>query len=185
LFCLTVNLFFYNMNLFFRIMYFFFVNMKLFFSKPDLFLICIDGSGRKTDYTIMNISSEPTGTTNPLPTASNVSTGTSGRPENPSAPAAEPARIKLRHLGRVLHEPARWRILRELARGEALPVKELAARVRCPAASVSKHMALLRKAGMVKTGYGRLYKLSALMQVSPDGRTLDACHCVLKLDTDW
>jgi len=93
--------------------------------------------------------------------------------------------IKLKHLARLLNVTARWRILRELAKGEALPVNVLAVRVRCPAASVSKHMALLKKAGVVTIGYGRLYKLSPAVQPQPGSPRLDLGHCVIKLDTEW
>lgn len=147
---------------------------------------------RREDNPAMNVSNEPVnapgqtaGVATESANASSLPSNAAGQAEKAVAPAAEAAKIKLKHLGRVLHEPARWRILRELARGEALPVKELAARVRCPAASVSKHMARLRMAGMVKISYGGLYKLSALAQVSPDGRRLDVGHCVLKLDGEW
>lgn len=85
----------------------------------------------------------------------------------------------------MLHVPARWHILRELAKGEALPVNELARRAKCPAATVSKHMALLKKAGVVQVGYGRLYKLTPGFQPEPGGQRLDLGHCVLKLDSGW
>ena len=104
---------------------------------------------------------------------------------SPAVPASEPDLIKLKHLSRLLNVPARWRILRELAKGEPLPVHELARRVRCPAASVSKHMALLKQAGMVQIGFGRLYKLSPTVPLEPGGQRLDLGHCILKLDTKW
>ncbi len=125
-----------------------------------------------------NITSQPSNTSNP---ARDIAT----QPGKATGSGPEPGLIKLKHLSRVLNVPARWRILRELARGEALPVKELAVRARCPAASASKHMAVLRKAGLVTIGYGRLYKLSAGVQPEPGGRRLDLGHCVLKLDTAW
>jgi hypothetical protein len=126
----------------------------------------------------MNAPEQPSIASNPPP---NITSG----PGKASAPAPEPGLIKLKHLSRVLNVPARWRILRELARGEALPVKELAVRARCPAASASKHMALLKKAGLVVVGYGRLYKLAPDVQPEPGGQRLDLGHCVLKLDTAW
>ncbi len=124
-------------------------------------------------------TSEPTANTSEL----------SADPASPAGEAAGTATttelIKLKHLARLLNVPARWRILRELAKGEPLPVSELSLRVRCPAASVSKHMALLKKAGAVIVGYGRCYKLSPAVQPQPGSPRLDLGHCVIKLDTEW
>lgn len=106
-------------------------------------------------------------------------------PPTTSTAAPEPEMMKLKHLSRLLHVPARWRILRELAKGEALPVTELARRVNCAAPTVSKHMALLKQAGVVKTGYGRLYRLTPGIQPEPGGQRLDLGHCILKLDSGW
>ena len=64
-------------------------------------------------------------------------------------------------------------------------MKELATRSRSPVASVSKHMALLKKAGVVKVGYGRLYKLAPHLQPPPGATRLDLGHCILKLDSEW
>jgi hypothetical protein len=126
----------------------------------------------------MNTPDSPTNTDQPAAIVVNPS---------PSAPeaAAEPEPIKVKHLSRLLNGLARWRILRELAKGEALPVKVLAVVAGCPPASASKHMLLLKKAGVVKVGYGRLYKLSPHLQPEPGSQRLDLGHCIIKLDTKW
>ena len=124
-------------------------------------------------------------TSEAAPNVVNSPPNITSQPGGASAAGAAPELIKLKHLARLLNVPARWRILRELAKGEALPVKELAVRARCPAASVSKHMALMKKAGVVVVGYGRLYKLAPGVQPDAEGRRLDLGHCVLKLDTTW
>jgi DNA-binding transcriptional ArsR family regulator len=108
----------------------------------------------------------------------------SASPNPPGAPS-EREMMKVKHLSRVLNGLPRWRILRELAKGEALPVKELALRAGCPPASASKHMLLLKKAGVVTVGYGRLYKLSPQLQPEPGCQRLDLGHCIIKLDTPW
>jgi hypothetical protein len=124
-------------------------------------------------------ASEPTRTpADALPNTADAS-------PKPAGPAAEPDFIKVRHLSRVLNGQARWRILRELAKGEALPVNVLARRAGCPAASASKHMLLMKKAGVVQVGYGRLYKLSPRFQPEPGSTRLDLGHCIIKLDTKW
>jgi DNA-binding transcriptional ArsR family regulator len=102
-----------------------------------------------------------------------------------SAPAPTSSAVKLKHLASVLHQPVRWRILKELAKGEALPVWVLAGLARSTPPKVSKHMAVLRKAGLVTVGYGRLYKLSPNLKPEADGTRLDLGHCVLKLDAEY
>ena len=104
---------------------------------------------------------------------------------NAAAAAPSPSALKLKHLATVLHDPVRWRILKELAKGEALPVWVLAGLARSTAPKVSKHMAVLRKAGVVAVGYGRLYKLAPGFQPEADGTRLDLGHCVLKLDAEF
>ena len=104
---------------------------------------------------------------------------------NTSEPTTTSSATKLRHLATVLHDPVRWRILKELAKGEALPVWVLAGLARSTAPKVSKHMAVLRKAGLVTTGYGRLYKLAAHLQPEANDSRLDLGHCVLKLDAEF
>lgn len=147
------------------------------------------GNAKKPD---MNTSATSANTSESLASASAAAPDPNATPPeltgplaNTPGPPAEPETIKLKHLSRLLHVPARWRILRELAKGEALPVNELARRVNCRAATVSKHMALLKVAGVVKVGYGRCYKLSSGVSVEPGGRRLDLGHCILKLDTKW
>ena len=96
---------------------------------------------------------------------------------NPATPV-----IPVEKLARVLGVPARWALLRELAKGEPLPVQELARRVGCSEDMGSKHMAVLRAAGIVSTGFGRLYQLAPAWRPAPGATTLDLGHFLLKLD---
>ncbi len=130
----------------------------------------------------MNLPELPSGGSGALSQATALSANAPANPALAEGPALPPVAIKLKHLSRLLHVPARWQILRELARGEPLPVHELARRAKCPAPAVSKHMALLKKAGVVQVGFGRLYKLTPACQPTPDGRWLDLGHCLLKLE---
>ena len=82
----------------------------------------------------------------------------------------------------VLHDFRRWKILRELARGDALPVSELSRRVGGKANSVQKNMATLKDAKLVVQTYGRLYRLAPEISVSADGTQLDLGFCILCLD---
>lgn len=85
-------------------------------------------------------------------------------------------------LGRVLHDRTRWCLLRELAKGQPLPVVELAKRVGLEAALTSKHMAVLRRENLVERVYETLYRLVPQAKPSADGRRLDLGPCVLKFD---
>ena len=94
-----------------------------------------------------------------------------------------PSSIPLEKLAQLLSDPARWAILLELAKGEPLPVKELARRVGRTPDMTSKHMAVFRAAGVAVVGYGRLYQLAPGLRPEPGSTTLDLGHCLLKLDT--
>ena len=85
-------------------------------------------------------------------------------------------------LTKVLREPLRWRILRELASGERLMVIEIAKRIRKPATLVSKHLTVLRKARLVAIRQ-RLHYMPDGLNVDTDTRVLDLGYCVLRLDT--
>jgi predicted transcriptional regulator len=89
--------------------------------------------------------------------------------------------LSLDKVGRVLNDSARWRILRELAGGEALPVYELARRVGRSTDSVSKHLLVLKNASLVVQGFGRLYRMSPGLLPQPGSLDVDLGFCVLKL----
>ena len=99
------------------------------------------------------------------------------------APAPNPAPLLSEaRLAKALNDPKRWIILRELAKGEALPVQELARRAGSTPNMTSKHMAVLREAGVVVSGYGQLYQLAPGLRPAPGARMLDLGHCHLRLD---
>jgi predicted transcriptional regulator len=91
--------------------------------------------------------------------------------------------FKLATLCRLLGAPVRWFLIRELCKGEALPLGELARRVGCSPDLTSKHLAVMRKFGLVVLYYGQLYRIAPAFQPKPGETTLDLCHCILKLDT--
>jgi DNA-binding transcriptional ArsR family regulator len=84
-------------------------------------------------------------------------------------------------LVQAVGDPLRWAILAELADGEPLMVKEIAERVRRKPSIVSKHLAVLRAAGAVVSGRGRLYQIPPHFRVAPDQRHVDFGHCLLRL----
>ena len=109
-----------------------------------------------------------------------------GSPVNQSAPApagwVPVAGLTLAKLTTLLFDVSRWRILRELAKGEALPVMELVRRTRRTRNSVQKNMAILKDAKLVVQTYGHLYRLAPQFAASDDGTRLDLGYCVLCLD---
>lgn len=105
-----------------------------------------------------------------------------GRTQRAALPAsvkAEDARLEA--VGTALSDATRWRILLELGKGDALPVGELAKRTGRPPDAISKHMALLRKAGLVERVFSTCYTLPAAILPAPGGTTIDLGPCLLKI----
>ncbi|MBL9154327.1 MAG: helix-turn-helix transcriptional regulator [Verrucomicrobiales bacterium] len=82
---------------------------------------------------------------------------------------------------KAIGDPLRLRILRELGSGDRLMVTEIAGRLRVSANLVSKHLAVLRRVGLVDIRQ-RLYGMPRHVIVDGDRQTLDLGFCVLKLD---
>lgn len=96
-------------------------------------------------------------------------------------PEVKAAEARLESIGSALSDATRWRILMELAKGAALPVGELARRTGRSSDKISKHMALLRKAGLVEKAYTTCYQLPVALRPTPGATTLDLGPCLLKL----
>ncbi len=77
----------------------------------------------------------------------------------------------------------RWAILRELAGGDQLMVVEIAERIRLPATLVSKHLAVLREAGIVAQARSRLYQIKPQFLADRDQRIVDLGWCLLRMNT--
>jgi len=75
----------------------------------------------------------------------------------------------------------RWRILVELGKGEPLPAKEVGRRVRISAKAASKHLLMMRDAGLLHRGYGNLYQIPKAFLV-PGEPALDFGAFVLRLN---
>lgn len=97
-----------------------------------------------------------------------------------AAPPPSPT-IPLDKLVEVLSSTVRWRILRELANGDQLMVVELAERIRQSPDLTSKHMAILRTAGVVTQGQNRLYQIAPQFLADKTGRLIDFGHCLLRV----
>ena len=97
-------------------------------------------------------------------------------------PTATPA-LTLKQACYLLHDPTRWLILRELSKGETLPVGELVRRLDCTRDSVSRHLGAMRKLGVVDLAYGQLYMLAPAYRPAPGTATIDFGHFIARLDT--
>jgi DNA-binding transcriptional ArsR family regulator len=81
----------------------------------------------------------------------------------------------------VISSIPRWHILRELAKGEPLPVHEIARRMRFSPTSISKHLAILFDSGVVRRGYGCLYSIEPAFLV-PGERAMDFGNVLIRFD---
>jgi len=96
---------------------------------------------------------------------------------NPSDASA----LTLDQVAFPLGEPRRWRILAELSEGEPLMVIEIAERIGQSPALTSKHLAVLRRAGMVVTNRAGLYSIPKQFLPTPGQRLVDYGCCLLRL----
>jgi DNA-binding transcriptional ArsR family regulator len=80
-----------------------------------------------------------------------------------------------------LGDPARWAILEALGPGEPLMVRELAVAAGHSPSSTSKHLSVLRAAGLVVIGRAGLYQIPARFRPTDGERRLDFGRCVLRL----
>src|ERR1035437_4939307 len=102
--------------------------------------------------------------------------------ENPQKPAPVQPLPSLDLLASASGHAACWKILKELSLGEPRMVRELAKVIGCSPDMTSKHLAVLRKAGAVVQGRGRLYQISPQHLTAPGERVVDFGHCLLRLD---
>jgi DNA-binding transcriptional ArsR family regulator len=84
-------------------------------------------------------------------------------------------------LSKAIGAPLRWAILTELGSGEPRMVKEIALKLRKSPTLVSKHLAVLRRAGVVEVGRAGVYQIPKHFVVAADKRHIDFGHCLLRL----
>lgn len=98
-----------------------------------------------------------------------------------AAPPIPSTTIPLADILGAISSPARWNLLRELASGEPLMVKELAERTGQSLDTTSKNMAILRHARIVLQGRGRLYQIAPQFIIDKTERILDFGYCLLRM----
>jgi DNA-binding transcriptional ArsR family regulator len=102
---------------------------------------------------------------------------------DPQTPSAAPSStIPLDKLLHIISSPARWRILREFASGDQLMVSEIAERTRQSKDVTSKHIGILRNAGIVIQGRNRLYQIAPQFLADKTERLIDFGYCLLRMD---
>ena len=88
----------------------------------------------------------------------------------------------LKLLPTAIGHPIRWRMLHALATGEPQTISEVAAAAGCSYDNAIRHLAVLKKAGLVVQERGKLYQIPKKYLPTPGERTLDLGHCLLWLD---
>ncbi len=101
-------------------------------------------------------------------------------PADPQPAAAAPL-PNLRRLLNAISHPLRWKLLKEMSSGEALLLPELVARVGGSPALVSRHLGVLRSAGLTQLR-GRLHSIIPAHLPVPGQPVVDFGHCLLRLD---
>ena len=81
----------------------------------------------------------------------------------------------------LLSDATRVAILRELARGEPLPVNEIARRLGRKPAMVSNHLATLRTYAVVQMVYDRFYRLAPAYAPAPGASGIEFGDFLLRL----
>jgi DNA-binding transcriptional ArsR family regulator len=84
---------------------------------------------------------------------------------------------------RAVGHPFRWRMLLELGKGELRSIGELAAVAGCGYDNAGRHLAILKKAGLVEQGRGRLYQMTRRYVPASGATHLEFGHCRLRLPT--
>lgn len=102
-------------------------------------------------------------------------------PETAKTTSIEPL-PDLERLVSAIGHTRRWKMLKELTAGEPRTIEEMAKVGGCSYDNASKHLAMLRRAGLVVQGRGRLYQLAGQYLPKPGEPVVDFGHCVLRLD---
>src|SRR4051812_28156396 len=98
---------------------------------------------------------------------------------DPSSASPAPG-IPLETFLDLISSVTRWNILRELADGSSLMVSELATRTGIDASAISKHLASMRKAGVIINPRTRLVEIAPQYLTDKENRILDFGYCLLR-----
>ncbi len=98
-------------------------------------------------------------------------------PANPNLP-----RPSLHLLLKAIGDPTRWAILGALTSGEPQMVIEIAEKIGASASTVSKNLAIMRKANVVTANRAGLYSIPRAYLPTLGQPIIDFGHCLLRFD---
>ena len=104
---------------------------------------------------------------------------TTAAPVAPDAPV-NPQLMDAETLIRAVGNFGRWRILHVLSDGEAYGPKDISDILGMPPTTITQNLAILRRAGLVVQGRGRLYKIPPHHFAVPGQRHLELGHFLLR-----
>ena len=90
-------------------------------------------------------------------------------------------RPAMKAMAKALGSPTRWAILAELSNGQPSMVLGLAKKLGQRPSTVSQHIGVLRRAGVVTVGIGRLYTIAPQFLADAGQGHVDFGHCLLRL----
>ena len=82
----------------------------------------------------------------------------------------------------AIGHPTRWKMLQALSNGEPQTISELAAASGCFYDNAIRHLAILKKAGLVVQERGKLYQIPKCYLPAPGQPHVDYGHCLLRLE---
>ncbi|MCX6898101.1 MAG: winged helix-turn-helix domain-containing protein [Verrucomicrobia bacterium] len=91
--------------------------------------------------------------------------------------------LSLAQVSKLLSDETRWRLLREMSKGEMLPTADLAKRAGTTPDSAYKHLIVLNRMGVAVQRYRGFFAMTPAFLPPAGSTTLDLGHCVVKLDT--
>jgi DNA-binding transcriptional ArsR family regulator len=91
----------------------------------------------------------------------------------------QPRALSRRKLVLAISDEARWVLLAELADGEGRMVNDLARKIGKTSSATSKHLKVLRMAGILRLR-NRLHQLLERFRPAPGTREIDLGHCVVR-----
>jgi len=92
-------------------------------------------------------------------------------------------RLSLAQVSKLLSDETRWRLLREMSKGEMLPTADLAKRTGTTPDSAYKHLIVLCQMGVAVQRYRGFFAMTPAFLPAAGATTLDLGHCVMRLDT--
>ncbi len=78
--------------------------------------------------------------------------------------------------------PMRRAILAHLSDGEPMGATDIASLVHSDPSNIARHFLVMRRAGIIVMGRGKLQRIPPQFNPNPGSRTLDFGHCLLRLN---